>query len=460
MDEITRHASEHGYRIEEAVLNGNAGYRLCGGHRVFGERVRIFRATPDKRSMSRVRRDLYDEARRLIEQHVGRVDKAHQLSASQRVDVGRAYELLEESGRRVPLTEAVRFFLKYNPAKQECTNRHAIVRFLETKGVSEEEFNNTHRGFRREKARRARVFQDHTIRHRTSLTSLLRKFAADWGEEKVGIMAAKRSELKDWLDTKISNTTTRNNYRRALHNFYGWALEKGLLAENPARPWKQSKTSAARARASAPIGILSPAQMQSYLKGAAELAPALLPYFVVCGFSGIRTDEIDRLQWKDIKMRNTEIDVQSGISKTGARRIIRIHPTLQAWLSVVERGHEGDRVVPSTFQAMRRRLRKTLNRERKTKLPWPANALRHSFGTYRYKETLSLEKTSDEMGHQDPKVFRHHYLNPDVTSEAATEYWSLVPSKVLGLDPPKKKKAKTEQTRTGSCKKSAKRRKK
>jgi site-specific recombinase XerD len=332
----------------------------------------------------------------------------------------------------VPLTETVRFFLKYNPAKQECTNRQAIIRFLETKGVSEEEFNNTHPGFRREKDRRARVFQDHTIRHRTSLTSLLRKFSAEWGEEKVGIMSAKRSELKNWLETKISNPTTRNNYRRALHNFYAWALENGLLAENPARPWKQSKTSAARARESAYPGILSPDQMRAYMKGASELAPALLPYFVVCGFSGIRTDEIDRLQWKDIKLRTREIDVQSGVSKTGARRIIPMHPTLKSWLSVIKRGAEDERVVPATFQAMRRNLRKKLNRERKIKLPWPANALRHSFGTYRYKETLSLDKTSDEMGHQDPKVFRHHYLNPDVTSEAAKEYWSLAPKQFLG----------------------------
>jgi hypothetical protein len=42
----------------------------------------------------------------------------------------------------------------------------------------------------------------------------------------------------------------------------------------------------------------------------------------------------------------------------------------------------------------------------------------------------------------------------------AKEYWSLVPSKVLGLDPPKMKKAKTTPTRTVSWKKSAKRRKK
>jgi integrase/recombinase XerD len=435
MDEIDKHAEAHKYRLEEGVRNGNRGYKLSGGRRVFGERVRIFRASPNKRSDQKVRRELCEEAKRLIEQHVGRVDKAHQLSASQRVDVGRAYELLQQSGRRVPLTEAVRFFLKYNPAKQDCTNRQAILRFLETKGVSEEEFSNTHHGFRREKDRRARVFQDHTIRHRTSLTSLLRKFAADWGEEKVGVMAAKRSELKDWLDSKFANPTTRNNHRRALHNFYGWALDKGLLAENPARPWKKSKTSAARARESAYPGILSPEQMRAYLKGAAELSPTLLPYFVVCGFSGIRTDEIDRLQWKDIKTRTSEIDVQSGISKTGARRIIPMHPTLKAWLSVIKRGDEGERVVPSTFQAMRRNLRKKLNRDRKTKLPWPANALRHSFGTYRYKETLSLEQTSDEMGHQDPKVFRQHYLNPDVTSAAAKEYWSLTPNRVLELRP-------------------------
>jgi hypothetical protein len=42
----------------------------------------------------------------------------------------------------------------------------------------------------------------------------------------------------------------------------------------------------------------------------------------------------------------------------------------------------------------------------------------------------------------------------------AKEYWSLVPSKVLGLDPPTKKKAKTTPTRTVSRKKFAKRGKK
>jgi len=76
---------------------------------------------------------------------------------------------------------------------------------------------------------------------------------------------------------------------------------------------------------------------------------------------------------------------------------------------------------------------------------------------YCYRETLSLEKTSDEMRHSDPKLFRKHYLNPDVNEEMAKEYWSLVPSKVLGLNPPKKKKAKTTPTRTGSRKKSTKR---
>lgn len=422
---VDEQAAKHGYRIEEWSMKVGkdgrwSGYRLIGGKRVFGERVRKY---------AKSKKELHKEAQRLIENFQGRVDKALQLTASQRVDVGKAYELLEESGHDVDLAEVVRFFVKYNPAEQKCTNREAIIRFLESKGVSEAEFKNTDRGFRREKERRARIFKDHTIRHRTSLASLLRRFVSDWGEEQIGIMAAKRSALKDWLDGKFTNGTTRNNYRRALRNFYGWAVEKGLLVENPALPWKQSKTSAARARASAHPGILSPKEMQIYLKGAAESMPALLPYFAVCGFSGIRTDEIDRLRWKNIKSAN--IDIESTVSKTGVRRTIPIHPTLKAWLAVIPRGREEDRVVPPSFQAMRRNLRKTLNSALKIKLPWPANALRHSFGTYRFRETSSLEKTSDEMGHQDPKVFRRHYLNLNVTPDMANEYWSLMPAKVL-----------------------------
>ena len=78
--------------------------------------------------------------------------------------------------------------------------------------------------------------------------------------------------------------------------------------------------------------------------------------------------------------------------------------------------------MPTTFEAMRRRLLKELNRKRKTKLKWPPNALRNSFGSYRYRQTLSLEKTSDQMRHSDPKLFRKHYLNTDVTDAMAKEY--------------------------------------
>jgi hypothetical protein len=67
---------------------------------------------------------------------------------------------------------------------------------------------------------------------------------------------------------------------------------------------------------------------------------------------------------------------------------------------------------------------------------------------------------SERLIATDPKLFRKHYLNPDVDDEMAKQYWSLVPSKVLGLDLPKKNKAKTTPTRTGSRKKSANRRKK
>ena len=460
MDEIERHAQTHGYRIEDAARNGNPGYRLIGGQRVFGERVRLFCAAPDKRSRKKAREKLHEEAKRLLAAYHGRVDKSSLLNDRQRVDVGKAIELLEKNNREANLEKIVRFYLKHNPANQTCTVKEAILRFLEKRGVTPEEFANTSRGYRRDPERRQRRYGGFSRAHRLTLTSQLRKFSQDFGEDEIGPLAAKRREIKAWLDLSFSNKTTWSNYRRALHNFFAWAVEEGLLAENPAKPWKISKTSVDRAKEFAFPGILSPQELGEYLQGAHTHAKRLLPYFVLGAFSGIRTDEFEELRWGNVRPAQKIIRATSAVSKTGEPRSVPIHPTLAAWLEVLPRGKDDEKIVPTTFEAMRRRLRDKLNRKRKAKLPWPPNALRHSFGSYRHRETLSLEKTSDEMRHSDPKLFRKHYLNPDVSEEMAKEYWSLVPSKVLGLDPPKKKKAKTTPTRTGSRKKSAKRRKK
>lgn len=440
MDEIDKHAQQHGYRIEEAVRNGNPGYRLIGGQRVFGERIRIFRAAPDKRSRQTARRELYDEAKRLLATFHGRVDKSTLLNDRKRIDVAKAYELLEANKRDADLVEVVQFFLKYNPAKQKCTVKEAVLRFLEKRGVTAEEFANTNRGYRRDKERRQRRFGGYSRTHRFTLTSQLRKFCQDFGDEQIGIMPAKRPDLKVWLNEEFPNKTTRGNYRRALHNFFSWAAEEGLLAENPAKPWKTSKTSDDRAKEFAFPGILLPQELHECLQGAHTHSKRLLPYFVLGAFSGIRTDEFEELRWGNIRPAEKIIFATSAVSKTGEPRTIPIHPTLAAWLEFLPRGRADERVVPTTFEAMRRRLLKELNRKRKTKLKWPPNALRHSFGSYRYRQTLSLEQTSDEMRHSDPKLFRKHYLNPDVTDNMAKEYWSLTPSKVLGPHLPAKPK--------------------
>lgn len=107
---------------------------------------------------------------------------------------------------------------------------------------------------------------------------------------------------------------------------------------------------------------------------------------------------------------------------------------------------------------MRRKLRIDLNKTRKSKLPWPANALRHSFGSYRYADSQSIDKTSFEMGHIDTQVTRKHYVNQRITRETAQEYWSLTPSKVLALEPPAKPKG-TKKPPPKKDKKAAKRRK-
>jgi hypothetical protein len=79
---------------------------------------------------------------------------------------------------------------------------------------------------------------------------------------------------------------------------------------------------------------------------------------------GIRTDKFEELHWGNVRPAQKTIRATSAVSNTGEPRSVPIHPTLAAWLEILPRGKNDEKVVPTTFEAMRRRLRTKLNRKR------------------------------------------------------------------------------------------------
>lgn len=59
----------------------------------------------------------------------------------------------------------------------------------------------------------------------------------------------------------------------------------------------------------------------------------LMAYLAIAAFAGLRRREIERLTWDKIKLPDREIVMDNEVTKTGARRIVKIPENLAMWLA-------------------------------------------------------------------------------------------------------------------------------
>jgi hypothetical protein len=393
-------------------------WELRGGKRAFGRPVRRYFSTKSAATK---------KARELAEEFRAHGSRATDLSDTQRADAVKAFNLLGE--RSGSLLAAVEFFVKHGPKKNSLDVETAVFRFLETRGVSRAEFDNPRK--HREPEARQRRYKGYSWKHRVDLVHRMRPFVKKWGSDPVSVLALKRTEIQTWLQETCKSPTTIDNHRRTIHSFFCWAASQNLASDNPAKRWHELSTLLKDAKKRKRPGILTVEALGSLLKFARAGDPEILPCLVIGAFSGIRTEELAGLTWGLIGP--DMIHVPSWLSKTGEERDIRLHPTLKKWLNVIPRREDNARVLPGDFGKRRRQLCIAL------KLKWPSNALRHSFGSYRYADTEDIAATAFEMRHEDPQTFRQHYLNRGISKETARKYWELSPDSpaCAAMDPPK-----------------------
>jgi hypothetical protein len=119
-------------------------------------------------------------------------------------------------------------------------------------------------------------------------------------------------QIEDWLRTSGFGPRNRNNHAGVIGTAFAYARRAGYLPDRP--------TAAERlAKARVPDGdipIYTVAEIRQMLNRLSRFRPELVPIVALGAFAGLRTAEIERLEWEDIRLDDGFIHIAGRKSKT------------------------------------------------------------------------------------------------------------------------------------------------
>jgi integrase len=283
-----------------------------------------------------------------------------------------------------------------------------------------------------------------STRHLASIKSRIKRLVTDHGDTLVSNLD--EGTFADWLNglrgTRADKAgdkltmTTRDNLKKTCRTFFAFCISRGWTSTNPVPIAAKKRTRGHRiAKRKAPA-IMLPADVEKFLHKVEEVAPLVLPFWLVKFFAGIRDAEAGRLDWSMIDLKNNVINLPAEITKTGDRRKVKIEPMLADWLTPYAKksGPLTPGVTPSRYyyKKVLRHLRKPdkIDGKQKRGTPpkvfvFPSNAGRHSFGTYHLFHFRDPGETAIQLGHKgNPTMLWEHYANP-AAEEHAAAFWAI-----------------------------------
>ncbi len=351
------------------------------GLRVAGKRVRKFFKT--RRAADKW---LRKTKARISKEGEGAVHMPEQL----RVEATKCAALLKPYGRTI--TDATTHFLAHLAAMERtCAVAEMVTQLLAAKtqdGASDD--------------------------YLADLKQRLNRFSEDFGTRKAAEITSQ--ELDDWLRGLGGAPQSRNNFRTVLSALFAYGVGRNYCRDNPVM-----KTAKAKVVRGEP-GIFTPDQMRKLL----EKAPArFLPFVAIGAFAGLRTAEIERLDWSAVDLPGRLIEVSAKNAKTAQRRLVVISDNLAVWLAPLAKksGPVAD------IGALRIDRAATL-KDAEVK-DWPDNALRHSFASYHLAHHKNAAALAAELGHTNSKVLYAHYRNR-VRPDVAAQWWQIMPPAEYG----------------------------
>jgi integrase len=224
-------------------------------------------------------------------------------------------------------------------------------------------------------------------------------------------------------------------YRSTLRAFYNFLIEGGECEKNPVRRGKTDEITYS-------VEILTPEQCSTLLY---SCDADTLPSVAIGMFAGLRSSEIERLNWNKVNLTESVIILDKDVArKTGSRRVVPIHPTLSAWLQPY--AQQSGKVHPSDFRKLFDRvrvkagykpsfskrnddnLRELLKaaKEQRVKLsPWPSNCLRHTAISYGMAACGDQGKVASWAGNSAAMIKKHY--DAQATPSAAVKFYAILP---------------------------------
>lgn len=238
--------------------------------------------------------------------------------------------------------------------------------------------------------------------------------------------------LQAWLDgLKLASQSTRN-FRTVLGTFFKFAQARGWCGDDPS-----AGLVIPRIRGHGEPAIFTVEEFARLLSAA---EPEFVPALVLGGFCGLRSAEIERLHWEDVKLSSGEVVVRRGTAKTKSRRIVPLCEAGRAWLApYASRSgpiwlgtHEGFHEAQQTTAA----ATKVIDDSGRTVCPaiaWKPNGLRHGYASHRLAVTGDAVRVAHEMGNSADVV--HSHYKALVAETEGTAWFSIRPERTFHRSP-------------------------
>lgn len=263
-------------------------------------------------------------------------------------------------------------------------------------------------------------------RYRADLASRLNRFARDCSKDCCNVTA---SDVQAWLDSqkadegKPLSPQSYKNYRTVLHTLFEFAVARSYAADNPVEAVEKLKVR------NGDVEIFTPVEIARLLEAARANFPAFVPCLAIGAFAGLRSAELERLEWSDIDLTARHIVVAASKSKTASRRIVPIADNLGEWLRPY--AAKQGRVWTGTHyefydtqEAVAAATAVEADEEKGIKaqkaVAWKGNALRHSFASYRFAQTGDAGRVAGECGNSAAVIHRHYR---ELVKPADAEQW-------------------------------------
>lgn len=389
--------------------DGSQGFELAD----YTSGRRKLRSFPDASSATK-------EAERIARLLSAGETEAAALGAKERASYGRAVELLHETG--VPLeiaaghfaeafkllkgdriVEAAKFFVQRNPDSLP----HKTVADVAAELLAHRE----------KRGKSKRYIED--------LRSRLHRFAESFS---VAIADVTAGDVQRWIDGLKVSAQTAKNFRTVVFTLFRFAEQRGYVLKGGNII---ADTERVDVRNGDAVSIYSPPEIARLLAAAPT---EFLPCLALGAFAGLRSAEIERLDWRDVDLAAGHIVVAAEKAKTASRRIVPVTSNLAAWLALCAR--KAGPIWAGTHEEFYDAQKATAAATKTEELPaleWKPNALRHSFISYRLASIQNAAQVALEAGNSAAVVFKHY--RELVKPADAVKWFAIAPEQPANVTP-------------------------